>query len=617
MKKLAVMKRTMLTFGLAVAMMVTPIASGVVTANAASSSIKIDAKHFPDKMFRKYVKKFDKDKNGSLSKAERAKVKKIVVSNKKIKNLKGVEYFTGLTKLDCSDNQLKSLNVNKNTKLTNLDCSDNKLKTLNVSKNTKLTSLDCSDNQLKSLNVNKNTKLTVLSCTGNQLSKLTVSKNAKLTKLDCSDNKLKSLDVSKNTKLKVLYCYNNQLGNLDVSKNTQLTALNCGETVQVTPSGLDVFPFDYKEPSSDVKLFDAASFTTIDNPDEYKLNKSNEAWWLFQKIDSDENYKYVFYDSATKKFSTWAEVWLEDEGVEYSNDVMVEKDSFESALKDAVGVRNGWSIYTPTSDTTYILIFKEDATKMSDVLYTCKYNNVMSHADIPTGNTEDNNTSDESKNYLKVDSVEKIVNEDGSCHGAIFKLSWNIDPKSLDFSNDYINGFALDGQALTKITKNNKLKDSCEVKISALDNGTHTITICTKYDYQLDCKYKVDFCKAADTAVVPDKVKLEVSFSGYPKSDVYTGEEVTLKMNTTVDSSMLFDGIILGDGEYGKSFEFTVTENGTYTYSAESKGNTIVEDRLTIDFFKDPSSKSTNNYNENTDDYIGNVDDPINLPLGG
>lgn len=614
MKKLAVMKRTMLTFGLALAMMVTPIASGVVTANAASSSIKIDAKHFPDKMFRKYVKKFDKDKNGSLSKAERAKVKKIVVSNKKIKNLKGVEYFTGLTKLDCSDNQLKSLNVNKNTKLTNLDCSDNKLKTLNVSKNTKLTSLDCSDNQLKSLNVNKNTKLTVLSCTGNQLSKLTVSKNAKLTKLDCSDNKLKSLDVSKNTKLKVLYCYNNQLGNLDVSKNTQLTALNCGETVQVTPSGLNVLPFDYKEPSSDVKLFDDVAFVVDDESTELVLDKSGKVTLYVYNEDSDNSYKYIIYDSATSKYYSSKRDLIDfGNGGGYYDYSLVEHNLFNDAINSSEVLYSSDGLKTLTNDTTYILVCKSNAKSVKDIVYTCKYNNLLSHVKI-TGNNDNEPDIIEKDDSLKCSLVEKIINEDGSCHGAKLKLSWNIKSKNVGSSVTlaYMDGhwFNLD----------KKLNDTYEFTMPELANETYTIRIYTNNDYELTYDYKVDFCKAGDNnRVIPDDTELKVIFTNYPKYDVYEGEEVTLIMNTTVDSYMWFSsqGLNSDADSYTKSCEFKVTKNGTYTYAAESRGGTLVEGKLTIDFFKDPSSKSTNNYNENTDDYIGNVDDPINLPLGG
>ncbi len=134
---------------------------------------------------------------------------------------------TELTKLDCHYNQLTTLDVSKNTALTWLYCYNNQLTTLDVSKNTALTELDCSYNQLTTLDVSKNTKLTYLNCGSNQLTTLDVSKNTALTGLGCFNNQLTALDVSKNTALKSLDCSENQLTTLDVSKNTELTYLSC------------------------------------------------------------------------------------------------------------------------------------------------------------------------------------------------------------------------------------------------------------------------------------------------------------------------------------------------------------------------------------------------------
>ncbi len=64
-----------------------------------------------------------------------------------ISNLKGIEAFTALTSLECSDNPLTSLDVSKNTALTLLSCTGNELTSLDVSKNTSLTELWCSENQ--------------------------------------------------------------------------------------------------------------------------------------------------------------------------------------------------------------------------------------------------------------------------------------------------------------------------------------------------------------------------------------------------------------------------------------------------------------------------------------
>ena len=192
-----------------------------------SAGVAIDNTNFPDANFRTVVKKFDTNQDSSLSDTEIAAVKKIKCSNKGITNLKGIEYFTSLNILWCTDNQLTALDVSENTALTELYCNANQLTSLDVSKNTALTKLYCYNNQLTTLDVNKNTALTDLACKSNQLTALDVSKNTALTYLDCYANQLTTLDVSKNTALTYLDCYANQLTTLDVSKNTALTELYC------------------------------------------------------------------------------------------------------------------------------------------------------------------------------------------------------------------------------------------------------------------------------------------------------------------------------------------------------------------------------------------------------
>ena len=61
-------------------------------------------------------------------------------------SLQGIEYFESLTYLNCSNNQLTSLDVSANTALTELYCFSNQLTSLDISRNTVLTELSCSDN---------------------------------------------------------------------------------------------------------------------------------------------------------------------------------------------------------------------------------------------------------------------------------------------------------------------------------------------------------------------------------------------------------------------------------------------------------------------------------------
>ena len=196
-------------------------------AQTADASVVLNATNFPDANFRTYISNLTGvGIGGTISDAELEDVYKIEADHLDISSLQGIEYFSELTYLDLSYNQLTSLDLSYNTKLTWLYCNNNQLTSLDLKWNTELETLECNYNQLTSLNVIRNTKLKNLLCDNNNLTSINVSKNTKLTKLKCSQNQLTSLDVSNNTKLSELSCYNNQLSSLNVSNNTELTWLS-------------------------------------------------------------------------------------------------------------------------------------------------------------------------------------------------------------------------------------------------------------------------------------------------------------------------------------------------------------------------------------------------------
>ncbi|MBR6194989.1 MAG: leucine-rich repeat domain-containing protein [Prevotella sp.] len=91
--------------------------------------IAINASNFPDAAFRSYVStQCDTDKDTYLSSEEVTAVKSINVSGKNISKLNGIEHFTALAYLYCSNNQLTALDVSKNTALRLIECYKNKLR---------------------------------------------------------------------------------------------------------------------------------------------------------------------------------------------------------------------------------------------------------------------------------------------------------------------------------------------------------------------------------------------------------------------------------------------------------------------------------------------------------
>ena len=159
------------------------------------------------------------------------------VGSSNIADLTGIEAFTSLNALSCSNNSLSSLDVSHNINLLYLDCSGNSLISLDLSHNIYLSTLNCSYNSLISLDVSQNINLVYLYCYYNSLSNLDLSHNINLANLYCSDNSLSSLDVSQNINLFNVDCSTNYLSSLDVSQNIILWYLTCSHN---SLSSLDV-----------------------------------------------------------------------------------------------------------------------------------------------------------------------------------------------------------------------------------------------------------------------------------------------------------------------------------------------------------------------------------------
>ena len=164
------------------------------TAWAAEEGVAIDESNFPNKTFRNYIQKvFDKDNNDFFSADEIAAVTELTFQYPDdpntgvagITSLKGIEYFTALTSLDCSYQDLTELDLSRNTGLTSVLCYGNQLTELDLSANTQLIELDCSSNEITHLDVSSNHNLEKLSCYHNRLTSLDLSRNNKLTYTYC------------------------------------------------------------------------------------------------------------------------------------------------------------------------------------------------------------------------------------------------------------------------------------------------------------------------------------------------------------------------------------------------------------------------------------------------
>ena len=156
----------------------------------------INATNFPDANFRSWLLE---NFPGYIHEGHVNNWGVFNLSGKNISNLKGIEYFTNLSSLNISNNNLTSVDLSHNTNLEDLYCSNNQLTSLNLSNLTNLEILDCSNNKLTTLSVTDKSYLKTLNCSNNTL----------LTTLYCYRCDLTTLNVTGCTALKDLRCFEN------------------------------------------------------------------------------------------------------------------------------------------------------------------------------------------------------------------------------------------------------------------------------------------------------------------------------------------------------------------------------------------------------------------------
>ena len=108
-----------------------------------------------------------------------------------------------------------------------LDCSYNNLTTLDVSHNVWLDTLECANNGMEKLNLG-GSELEGLFCSDNNLTELDVSKNKYLQRLNCTNNKLRRLVIGSPVYRlgMMLYLRGNQLTSLDLNGKGMIRNFN-------------------------------------------------------------------------------------------------------------------------------------------------------------------------------------------------------------------------------------------------------------------------------------------------------------------------------------------------------------------------------------------------------
>lgn len=139
--------------------------------------------------------------------------------------------FTGnlpkLAHIDCSSNEITSLDVNSLSGLKTLICNNNRLPNMNINGVSSLDTLICTYNSMDSLSLNNLSSLRLLDCSMNSLTNLHLDNLPELKHLKCEYNELPSLSINNLLSLKEVSCDYNNLSNLTVSNLPNLSSISC------------------------------------------------------------------------------------------------------------------------------------------------------------------------------------------------------------------------------------------------------------------------------------------------------------------------------------------------------------------------------------------------------
>jgi len=216
--------------------------------------------------------KIDANNNGEIEVSEALKVSWLMIDNSNIFDFSGIEKFSDIMILECSNNQATVLNVSGLGSLIRLTCSNSKLTSLNASNCIKLIELNIDNNPITSLDISGCSSYESLNYFGTSLQELNITGCVKLFTLNVQNNLLSNLDISTLSSLVNFSCNNNRIRTLNFGDfSNSLAWVNCSGNV-LTEIKISNMPFLHDIDCSGNNIISA----TFDNlPSLTTLNCSN------------------------------------------------------------------------------------------------------------------------------------------------------------------------------------------------------------------------------------------------------------------------------------------------------------------------------------------------------
>ena len=215
------------------------------TPTPAPVGIRIDSKNFPNPTLREIVSAYDWNNDGALNDTEISDLQYISLSGQGVLDMKGIEVLTSLYRLDISGYSVATIDVRNNKKLEYLNCERCNVQTL-LFDGSNLQELNCSKNNITTIDVSGCSKLIRLDCQHNPLKTLKLPQDSTLKFLSCGYTKLDSISTKGQKQLQTLFA--GKIKHVDVSESRGLKLLRVTEEAEVTGvnAGAIVYRGDYE-----------------------------------------------------------------------------------------------------------------------------------------------------------------------------------------------------------------------------------------------------------------------------------------------------------------------------------------------------------------------------------
>jgi hypothetical protein len=253
-------------------------------------------------------------------------------------------------------------------------------------------------------------------------------------------------------------------------------------------------------------------------------------------------------------------------------------------------------IYTPYSDNCCFLIFKEDASSISDLLYKVSFSDVMANKYSGTDIAPSyDNSVPVGEPTIDVVLEEKLKADGTLVSGGKYKVNFTLPQVKLtddSIVDDNALFYSIPERGYTQSISG--MSGSFDFSFLTLTNGTYTLLIKTEAYQTYSVNFTVDYVEDYPADEPDDNQEVpQITFSPFPDGEHFDGEAIKMTMSTNnVRTVMTFNGTSLANGSYTNSAEFTISSNGTYHCVAVSAAGKVAETDLVVDFFKPAKENS-------------------------